>query len=469
MTKTGWQRILQSIVIIALIFGIAACNNGTGERGTNGMPSSKPDNSSPAASNDAAADPVKPMPVPDPNKQSTVVFSMYEYDPYYEDAKKAYEQEHPNTTIDLRYVTKEFDSSGLLVEKFRTKTAAEFLNGKGADLIVMDDLPVDHYIGNDLLTNLNEWMDGDPAYRKIDYFQNLLDHVKQSDGSVYAVPLSFYLTGVLADVDVIHDTGLQFDDSSWTWEQFGGLVQKFPLADQQKYGYFERGKTNMLWRLVTSSYSQFVDEVNRKANFESDAFIGLLNRINQLEAEKIVTFDGKNLINGKVYFQPSEMYSLSDYRTRLNESKLANPRLYQMPKSEGQQDGGFYAPLANIAINVNSNVKPEAWDFLKFLMSGKGKTSAKELTDSSWYSVFPVSKSAFEARALEAKKEGRINDAEIQMLSELIGKVVNPIVMLPGEIELMLFQETPAFFSGQKSAEAVAALLQNKATTYLNE
>ncbi|WP_135557745.1 ABC transporter substrate-binding protein [Paenibacillus cymbidii] len=404
----------------------------------------------------------------DPNKRSTVVFSMYDYDSYFEDAKNAYENEHPNTKIDLQYVTKEFDPSGLLVEKFRTKTATEFLNGKGADLIVMDDLPADRYIGKDLLASLSDLMESDPSFKEEDYFQNLLDNVKQNDGVAYALPLSFTLTGVLADEDELQEAGLLLDDGNWTWEQFDGIVQDLQSTGQ-KYGYFEKAKPNLLWRLVTSSYSQFVDQANRKSNFDSVAFIGLLNRINQLEENHTVTFDSKNFINGTVYFQPTEIYSFTDYRLRMKESRLAHPKLYQSPKSEGQKGGGFYSPMANIAINVNSGVKPEAWDFLKFLLSGEGRTSDMETGADSWNNLFPVSRSAFDARGAEAIQEGHLGEAELQALRETVTKAVNPIIQLPGEIELLLFQESPAFFSGQKSAQAVAKLLQNKAMTYLNE
>src|SRR5262245_872008 len=112
----------------------AACSEGgSTPNSTPGAGSSanspQPDKSSPPKTDPSAAPPR--MPTPDPGKKSTVVFSMYSYDRFYEDAKKAYEKAHPNITIDLNYVTKEFDPSGLLVEKFKTKTATDFLSGKG--------------------------------------------------------------------------------------------------------------------------------------------------------------------------------------------------------------------------------------------------------------------------------------------------------------------------------------------------
>lgn len=393
---------------------------------------------------------------------------MYGYDQYYDDAKKAYEKEHPNITVDLKYVTKDFDPSGTLVEKFRTKTSADFLSGKGADMIVTDDLPIEGFIGKQLLANLSDMMNGDTSFKKEDYFQNILDGVKESDGSVYAMPLSFYVSAMLADENALKSTGVTIDDSSWNWEQFAATAKKLPMTGRYKYAYTEKRDSNFLYALVTASYSQFVDRVNRKAHFDSDAFISLLNQIKQLEKDNVVSFDFRNYEH--VYFRQTDISSFGDYMFRVAESKFEKPALYQVPKGEGQQDGGSFSPLSNIAINANSAVKPEAWDFLKFLMSrGAGKVDKEPDGSYSVYTTFPLSKIVFAAQEAKFVQDGKAKQEELQTVTDFISKASNRKSTLPYEIEILIWDETPAFFSGQKSAEAVADIMQNKATTYLNE
>ena len=462
-----------SLIVVSLVFMLlaAACSEGGSTQNASpgvgsAVNSPQPDKSSPPKADPTAAP--SPMPTPDPDKKSTVVFSMYNYDRYYEDAKKAYEKAHPNITIDLNYVTKEFDPSGMLIEKFMTKTATEFLSGKGADMIVMDDLPADSFIGKRLLANLSEMMNGDAAFRKEDYFLNILDNMKESDGSVYAMPLSFYVSALLADKNDLESTGVKFDDSNWTWDQFAATAKQLPMAGRYKYAYTEKKDSNFLYDLVTSAYSQFVDRVNRKAYFDSDKFIGLLDQIKQLEKDNVVTFDFRNYEH--VYFMQTNIYSFTDYMNRVAASKFENPALYQAPKAEGQEGGGFFSPMANIAINANSSVKPEAWDFLKFMMSGETVHSDKGQDGNlSVYDMFPISKIAFAEQEAAYVQDGKAKQEELQTLTDFISKASNRKSTLPYEIQMLIWDETPAFFSGQKTAEAVAKIMQNKATTYLNE
>ncbi|MBO7743091.1 extracellular solute-binding protein [Paenibacillus sp. MWE-103] len=462
-----------SLIIVWIVLALlaAACSKG------GSTPNSSPSTGSAAnfpqsgtsgpSKNDSTAAP-SPMPAPDPDKKSTIVFSMYSYDPYYEDAKKAYEKAHPNITIDLNYVTKEFDPSGLLVEKFRTKTAAEFLSGKGADMIMMDDLPADSFIGKHLLANLSEMMDGDTSFQKENYLENIIDNMKESDGSVYAMPLSFYVSALLADQNDLERSGVKIEDGNWTWDQFAAAAKRLPMTGRYKYAYAEKQESNFLYALVTSAYSQFVDRVNRKAYFDSDRFTGMLNQIKQLEKDKAVTFDFSNY--GHVYFMQTDIYSFRDFMDRAAESKFENPALYEAPKAEGQQEGGYFSPIANIAINANSSVKPEAWDFLKFLMSGgAGHSNQKQDGSLSVYNTFPISKTVFAAQQAEYVQEGKADQEELRILTDFISKASNRKSTLPYEIEILIWDESPAFFSGQKSAEAVARIIQNKATTYLNE
>lgn len=61
----------------------------------------------------------------------------------------------------------------------------------------MDTLPVSKYVGKNLLANLGGMMDNDPAFKKEQYFQNILDNVKESNGALYTMPLSFSLLGLM--------------------------------------------------------------------------------------------------------------------------------------------------------------------------------------------------------------------------------------------------------------------------------
>ncbi|QGQ97626.1 extracellular solute-binding protein [Paenibacillus psychroresistens] len=466
------KKIILLIIFCTLMMSVAACTSESSGTASSPMTSgentsdSTPTTESSSAPQSTAALP--PMATPDPNKKSTLVFAMYAYDPYLEDATKAYEQKHPNIKIDFQYVAKEFDPAGTLVEKFNTKTNADFLRGKGPDLVVMDDLPETKYVGNKLLVNLGEMMDSDPSFQKEQYYQNIISNIKEKDGGVYTMPLSFYLSGLIGDEEALDKSGVAFDDKSWTWDQFSKTMKNLPPTDKYNFPYFAKTEQNLLYEMVNANFSQLVDKVNKKAYFDTDRFIKLMEQIKTMEADKTLTLDPKNY--EKVYFQQGDLYSLSNFLDYLENSKISKLKLYELPKAEGQQPGGYFSTFLNIGINANTSLKPEAWDFLKFLMSGEGSLTDKELEGNlGWYNSLPISKTVFEARAAETMKDGKLKQEDLQQIEAFISNAKTPKTRMPGEIEIIFFKEVPAFFSGQKSAQVVADTIQNKAMTYLNE
>ncbi|MDG0793993.1 hypothetical protein OMP38_26595 [Cohnella ginsengisoli] len=61
-----------------------------------------------------------------------------------------------------------------------------------------------------------------------------------------------------------------------------------------------------------------------------------------------------------------------------------------------------------------------------------------------------------------------MNEAHLDLLDGIVTAAVHPVGQST-KIGDIIREESKAFFTGQKSAEAVAKLIQNKVTTYLNE
>lgn len=85
-------------------------------------------------------------------------------------------------------------------------------------------------------------------------------------------------------------------------------------------------------------------------------------------------------------------------------------KLYQKPVADGTGAGTYFSTAYNVGIYSKSQVQADAWEFIRFLMS-------EEMQDTSG---------------------------------------------IPEE-------EAAAYFNGQKSAEEVSELIQNRVTTCLNE
>ncbi|TVY04278.1 ABC transporter substrate-binding protein [Cohnella terricola] len=484
------KKISMFIVLCLLIVVFTGCSSAGGEGGTvNGIthtPTKQP--SAPTQATKPAS-----MPSPDPKKQSTLVFSMYKRDSYFETAAKAYEKEHPNTKIDLNYIVENTgeDVSRAKQEKFKSAMIAEFLNGKGPDLVVMDELPADKYIAKGLLANVGDMMKGDTSFKKENYYMNILDSLQTSEGGLYMLPLSFSLHTLTGDQQLLEQSGVRMNDQSWTWKEFLDTIQQLTAKQDDRYGFMAFDENKLLLDMARTDYNRLVDAANRTARFDSDLFLGMLEQIKQMKG-KTVLYYGKDLkqTDGSkgfpIYFGENELltpFQYFHYVANKQESGDHSTAFYEKPKAEGQQPGGYFEPRLKIAIHAKSSLQPEAWDFLKFLMSGEASAAAawgaNDLTykGQGFNGTFPISKSLYAAKTNNMVQAGplqmleggpvEITEKDLKKLDSLIESANKAI--FDGEILQIMAKESPAYFHGQKSSQEVARIIQNKVTTYLNE
>ncbi|BBH19166.1 ABC transporter substrate-binding protein [Paenibacillus baekrokdamisoli] len=413
--------------------------------------------------------------------KKTIVFSTFFHAEFFKEAKKKYEAKHPNITIDLKYIESEDGEQGKAAsEKFIKTTNTAMLSGKGPDLIEMDLLPVDKYVNKQLLANMSEMIDADPSFKKEQYFTNILDHSKLN-GGLYGMPLNFFMYGLIGNETLIEKSGLKFDDKHWNWTEYIDVVKALmKVGDQNnsKYGLFA-SPDSMVISMVTDQYSTYVDEVNRKAKFDSDTFIQLLKQVKSLSDQHIITLD-----NVQSLFMNVSIVSPTDYIREINQSEFLpkgyqyKAKLYAKPHADDLQAGGYFRSYKTIGINAKSSVKEEAWDFIKFMMSD-------EMQSSLGSAGFPINKSVYQKQLKQLQQVGHVKSdqemgpmkgklfkvtaEDVQGLEDFLTGAIYPVAFKPSKVEEIILDESKAYFSGQKSAEAVAKLIQNRVATFLNE
>ncbi|MDR9855869.1 ABC transporter substrate-binding protein [Paenibacillus sp. VCA1] len=407
--------------------------------------------------------------------KKTIVYSMFFPDDRFEQAKKKYEQLHPNVEIDLQTFYTDDAHIEADHEKFVQNTNTAMLAGKGPDLLqsaeFVNILPTDNYVKHRLLEDLGDWMDKDSTFRKEDYFGNILDNVRIGKG-LYSVPLGFFLEGFAGDENVIAQTGVPINDKTWSWNDFMNTAKQLTASKGSPSALLFGGPENLLSDIAMSNYDLFVDSASRKAHFESAAFTGLMNQVKSMYDNQIVSQDMRN----PAYFSTIQINSPWDYLVILRE-RGEHMKFYIKPHAQETNAGGYFRPYASISMNSNSKVKAEAWDFLKFMMS-------EEIQTSSMVAGFPINKKAYanQVKQLKAKgtvktyKEGplhgmeiKVDQAKLDQLEALVNGAVHQVEYKSDQVRDMIVNESSAFFSGQKSADDVAKLIQNKVTTYLNE
>lgn len=138
-----------------------------------------------------------------PEKRELTIYSLTENE-MLQSFVDMYNGKNPDVPVKIEY--------GYTSEDGKTREDAlklfhtELLTGNGADILVLDGMPVMSYGREGLLTDLNEAMDLSAITP--DLFSNMLEPYQEGDAQ-YAVPCGFYLYGILGEekyVETFHDT-----------------------------------------------------------------------------------------------------------------------------------------------------------------------------------------------------------------------------------------------------------------------
>lgn len=462
------KKTLFMMLMILLIISVSACSTpaGKGE----------------AQSENKKTETPKEKNTPDlklDGEKKTIVFSTYFPDEFFKQAKKKYEAKHPNITIDLRYVESDDAHGEADSEKFIKTTNTAMLSGAGPDLIAMDLLPMGSYVNKQLLVNMSEMMDHDPSFQKDQYFTNILDAVKLNDG-IYSMPLNFFLYGLVGNETVIDKSGVKIDDTNWDWSQFVDVAKELKNADPAKNQTALLSEPHyLLNEMVKDQYTTYVDQAKGEANFDSEGFTTLLQQVKSLFDEQVASETASRSI-----FWNTSIVSPTDYIRMMKQSEHYGKgyeftsKLYAKPHADGKEAGGYFRTYNTIGMNAKSEVKAEAWDFIKFMLSDEVQAKAGS-------AGFPLNKNVYQKQVQQLLQEGKVlSDQEmgplkgkvfdvtaqdLQGLEHFLAEAIYPVEFRPSKIDEIITNESKAFFSGQKSAEEVAKLIQNRVMTFLNE
>ncbi|WP_028609342.1 ABC transporter substrate-binding protein [Paenibacillus harenae] len=452
----------------------AACSTGAGNGNGNAAQSPQGDQTTkPPGQGETVG-------APSTTEKKTVVFSTFFPDDFFKEAKQKYEALHPNITIELQSIESDDANLEAALEKFVKTTNTALLSGKGPDLIEMDQLPSGDYVAKQLLVNMSELIENDPSFKKEQYFTNVLDGITEN-GGIYGMPMSFFLFGLFGNKDLLEKSGVNVDDKTWTWSQFADTARELAMHTEEANQAVLGGSMPeyTLTQFVNDQYANFVDEKNGKAKFETAAFADLLAQVKSLYDDKVVSGDIRSII-----FRLAQVNSPADYIREIRQSEFMpnnrdfKSKLYVKPHSDGLKPGSFFRTYKTIGLNAKSTVKAEAWDFVKFMISEEMQSGSKS-------TGFPIHKASYEKSAQELLKIGKvesdqpigpmkgqmfeITQRDIDDLDWFLNHAIYPVQFKPSKIDEILTEETKAYFSGQKSAEAVAEIIQNRVTTVLNE
>ncbi|AGL01203.1 ABC transporter substrate-binding protein [Desulfoscipio gibsoniae] len=425
------------------------------------------------------------------NNPNSLTIAVVHKDMYLDTAVKKFEELHPGVSVEVKEYTSNPSEIGEGVravdpgdiEKYVTAMNTQLMSGQGSDIILLNNLPYQTYADKNLLVDLGGLMQSDQSFDSGKYYQNIFKALEYKD-KLYGLPVNIGIDMIAADRTLLDNSQVQIDDSNWDWNDFVETAEKV-INDNQNGGTQEMyalagmDEKRLITTLVKENYDNLVDPEKKTANFTGQEFLDLLNLSKYLIDHKLVNTDTAqtNITDlasrGKLVFNFTSLRGFFD----LQAAKAIFSEGVQLLKPPGNV---FFSTDSMYGISSKSSNQELAWEFLKFLVSDDMMTQGGMPINKS---VLPQIAQNF-TQAIQ-KRGGRMiikddgipgqsitlqppTQEDVDYMENLLSQA-NVYIGTDQKIISIVQEETAAFFTGQKTAETTAQLIQDRVSTYLNE
>ncbi|MFG1732064.1 ABC transporter substrate-binding protein [Paenibacillus sp. 843] len=410
--------------------------------------------------------------------KTVLTLSLRESTPFYQTLEKKFEEKYPDIDLQIHAYKSMGEQWGPgEFEKYRTTTNTAMLSGKGMDILQVDSLPLKEYVTKGFLFNMNDVIEQDQTLHKDDLQMNIVDGLKLNDG-VYTIPLGYSLRVLVGNGDMLGNANATFDDTSWDWKEFEKVSKEVIQKAKENgtdeiYALASYPPEYLFQEMLYENYAAFVDPSAKKATFDSPAFVNLLQQAMKMNDDKIITSDeakpGNQLFSSTPIRSPLDFiegpYMLFDH-----------PKLMLLPRAGdiAGRKGARVFTSTEFAIHAKSPAKEEAWKFITFLLSEEAQLLQEREGFSMLKSVNEKMINDLQDKVgsgdytLPNGQPAKVSDEQFTVFKQIV-QSADQYVNLDSKVITIASEESLAYFSGQKTAEEVAKLIQNRVTTYLNE
>jgi len=176
--------------------------------------------------------------------------------------------------INPEYEIRIIDYGDMSVSDALYRLNLDILSGRPPDMLMTFGMPVEKYVSQDLLYDMNDWFD------EADFFEGPFQAMK-TGGKLYEISPGLSVTSLYGLSSNIGESDtITFSELFNAWERFKGVDKTFLT-----------GFTNeqICSLLVSMSESLFVDKKTASCSFDSPEFIGLLEFCMKLPDERTIT------------------------------------------------------------------------------------------------------------------------------------------------------------------------------------
>lgn len=358
----------------------------------------------------------------------------------------------------------------------------DLVAGKIPDILLVDSqLPFSSYVSKGLIADLDPIMEKDESFNRADYLENVFDAFSVG-GKLYRVAPSFSIVTKSAKKSIVGDK------DSWTMDDFIAVHEANPDSNMQT----EMTSSGFVDSMIVYNIGQYVNYETGECTFNTDSFKKALEYAKTLPAE----------IDSDALYQDDNYWTERENSYRTGKTILRDEYIYDFRAFKQDEEGYFGEPVSMVGVptdkgngsmlQINTSLaimekakNPDgAWEFIKTLLTDEAQENVSD---------FPVKISALNKMAEKAKERPYWDnngtkeyyddqvwignqsftitpntDADNERMMNFI-KSVNTVYEYDTDLLKIIDEEVQAYFSGQKSVDEVADIIQNRASTYINE
>lgn len=343
------------------------------------------------------------------------------------------------------------------------------LSGNLPDILVADGLPVDTYAADGLLADIGELLQRDCELSGTDFLQNIFDACSVK-GRLYCLIPSFRICTMIGASSVVGDR------TSWTFSQAAQLLETLPEGTS----LFPATDRSSFWDTwLTYAGGGLIDAVSGQCGFRSQDFFAILEYAKSLPETLDAASYGESywrnyeaqFKEGRTVLAYMSLSSFSDAPYYVNGLFETDISYIGFPAENGA--GSYIEAAESYAISSRCESVQGAWEFLRYYLTDEYQSQLE--------TGLPVQKKYFLENSGTALENTATSDAASasgtpaplteKQLEKLIGFIcsTNRRPYADEDIRNIIEEETGAFFSGDKTAQEAAEIIQNRAQLRLDE
>ena len=354
-----------------------------------------------------------------------------------------------------------------------TKLITEIGSGAVPDIMLTDGLPIETFGAKGLLADLWPFIDADEELGGRAGVVEPVFNALSQDGKLYEISSSFYITTIAGPASIVGT------EPGWTYEEMYAALDQMPEGCE----LFSLGTTrsDVFSSICMLNLSRFVDWTTGECSFDSDDFISLMEFANRFPE----TFDWEH---HEWTNEDSDAYRIKEGRQLLVTLSLSDPYSYnyysEMFNGDMALKGFPDVPGSGAVFNMNGTGlaiastcenQDAAWSFVRTLLTREyqenytyGFCTNRELCEENLQSMVGQSYYSYDQVTGE-EKEIIFTQENADLITDLINNTSMVADYNTSQINDIINEEVAYYFSGEKTAQDVAATIQNRVSIYVNE